>query len=134
MEESDPRAVAHDRSGPAIRLDCCVARTIGFCSVLLSAARAGFTQVRTGSGEGIRHRYGLGGTTYCERNSQVASTNPANCPRVVVAAEEFHELGTARCRTAGQCCTSGCGELAWGFAFGRACGRPSCGTVHRPAA
>src|SRR5258708_7253076 len=29
MGESDPRAVAHDRSGPAVRLDCSVARTLG---------------------------------------------------------------------------------------------------------
>src|SRR5258707_15782264 len=133
MEESDPRAVADHRNGPAIRLDCSVARTIGFCSVLPSAAGAGFTQDGTGGGEWGRRRHGLGGVTDCRRDSQVDCTDPANCARVVVAAEEFHEPGTARCRIAGQGCTSGCGELAWGFAAGRAFGRPSCGAIHRLA-
>lgn len=30
-----------------------------------------------------------------------ARTDPANCPRVVVAAEEFHEPWTVRCSTTG---------------------------------
>ena len=63
---------------------------------------------------------------------KVARTDPSNCARVVVAAKEFHEPGTARCRAAGQCCP-GSGELAWGFASGRAFDRPSCGIVHRLA-
>src|SRR2546430_7946685 len=54
MGESDPRAGADDRSGPAILLDCRVARTIGFCSVLPSAAGAGFAQAWIGSGERVR--------------------------------------------------------------------------------
>src|SRR6266849_6012827 len=138
MGESDPRAVADDRSGPAIRLDYGVARAIGFCSVLPCAAGAGFTQAGMGGGKRVRRRHGCGGATDCRRGSQVARTDPANCARVVVAAEEFHEPGTARCCIADQCCTSGGGELAWGFAAGRAFGRPSCGTVHglatRPSA
>src|SRR3989442_5946535 len=133
MGESDHRAVANDRSGPAIRLDCSVAHTIGFCSVLPSAAGAGFTQAWTGGGERVRRRHGLSGATDCRRDSQVACTDLANCARVVVAAEEFPEPGTVRCRTDGQCCTSGCRELTRGPAVDRAFGKPSCGTVRRLA-
>src|SRR5260221_8163454 len=134
MGESDPRAVAHDRSGPAVRLDCSVARTIGFCSVLPSAAGAGFAQAGTGRGERVWRRHRRCGTTDCGRDSQVARTNPANCARVVVAPQEFPEPKTACRRTTGQCWASSCGELAWGFAPGRTFGRPSFGTVRRLAA
>src|SRR5713226_3090618 len=133
MGESDAGAVADDRRGCAIRLDCSGARTIGFSSVLPRAAGAGFTQAGMGGGERVWRRHGLSGATDCRRDSQVACTNPANCEGVVVTAEEFHEPGTARCRTAAQCCASGCCDLAWGFAARRAFGRPSCGTVRRLA-
>src|SRR5216683_5633436 len=134
MGESDPRAVAHDRSGPAVRLDCSVARTIGFCSLLPSAAGTGFAQAGMGSGERVWRRHGRCGTTDCGRDSQVARTNPANCARVVVAAEEFPKLRTACRRTTGQCCASSCGELTSGFAPGHTFGRPSYFTVRRLAA
>src|SRR5713226_8186191 len=133
MGESDPGAVADDRSGPALRLDCGLLRATGLSAVFPRAAGAGFAQAGMGSGERVRGWRGLGGAPDCRRKSQVACTDPANCARVLVAAEEFRELGTARCRIARQCCTSGCSELARGFAAGRAFGRPSCGTVHRLA-
>src|SRR5713101_1391032 len=133
MEEADPRAVADDRSGSAICLDCSVARTFRFCSVLPRAARTGFTQVGFGGGKRVRRQHGCSGTTDCGRDSQAAGTDLAGCARVVVAAEEFHEPGTARCRIAGQRCTSGCSKIAWGFAVGRSFGRPSYGAAHRLA-
>jgi pimeloyl-ACP methyl ester carboxylesterase len=49
--------------------------------------------------------------------------------RVVVAAEEFYNPGTARCHLASQCRTSGFGELARRSAAGRPLGRPSSGPV-----
>src|SRR5215470_5031330 len=133
MEEADPRAVAGDRSGSAIRLDCSVARTIRFYSVLPRSAGTGFTEAGIGRGERVRRRHGCSGTTDCGRDSQAAGTDLASCACVLVAAEKFLELGTACRRIAGQCSTSGCGELAWGLAAGRAVGRLSCGTVHRLA-
>src|SRR5229473_6370334 len=133
MGESDPGAVADDRIGLAIRLDCSVARTTRFCSVLPRAAGARFTHAWMGSGARVRRWHGLSGATDCGRDSQVACIDPAGCEGVVVAAEEFHEPRTARCGIAGQRCTSGCGELARGFAVGRAFWKPSCRTLHRLA-
>src|SRR5712692_203671 len=110
MEEADPRAVANDRSGSAICLDCSVARTFRFCSVLLRAARTGFTQAGLGGGKRVRRQHGCSGTTDCGRDSQAAGTDLAGCACVVVAAEKFLELGAVCCRIAGQRCTSRCAE------------------------
>src|SRR5258708_33608852 len=103
MGESDPRAVAHDRSEPAIRLDCGLAGATGFSAVLPSAAGAGFTPPGMGSGARVRRRRGRSDTTYCGRDSQAAGTGLAGCERGVGAAEEVDEPGTARCRTGGEC-------------------------------
>src|SRR5713101_9524942 len=115
VEESHRGSVADDRSRPAIRLDCRLAGTIGVCPVLPRAAGAGFTQDGRGGGECVRRRGGRSGATDCGRDSQVANTDSAGCARVVVAAEEFLEPGTARCCTPGQCRTSSYDELARGL-------------------
>jgi hypothetical protein len=133
MEEAAPRAVTDDRTGSAIGLDCSMARTTGFCSVLPRAACEGFAQAGMGSGERVRRRHGLSGATDCRRDSQVAPTDRVSCSCAVAAAEEFREPGTAPCRIACQRCTSGCGDLAWGLAVGRAFGKPPSGTGRRLA-
>src|SRR5260370_9372104 len=112
MGESDPGAVADDRSGPALRLDCGLLRATGLSAVLPRAAGAGFAHAGMGSGERVRGWRGLGGATDCRRDSQVACTDPANCARVLVAAEKFRGRGTFSCRIALQCCTTRCTELA----------------------
>jgi len=93
MEEADPRAVANDRSGSAKRLDCRVARTIRFCSVLPRSAGTGLP----GLGWAAASAFGVGTAaavqTDCGRDSQAAGTDLAGCACVVVAAEKFLELG-----------------------------------------
>ncbi len=69
MGESNPDAVAHKRSGPAIRLDCGLARTIGGCSVLPRPACSGFAQAGMGSSERVRRRHRSCGTTDSRRDS-----------------------------------------------------------------
>src|SRR5262249_35431598 len=99
---------------------------VRFCLAGLARGSLRVGQAGTGGGEHVRRRHGRSGTTDCGGDSQVARTDPSDCARVVVAAKEFHEPGTARCRAAAQCCPGSSGELAWGFASGRAFDRPSC--------
>src|SRR5258708_3835132 len=107
-----------------------VARAVSYDRAGHGWSGRGLASAGMGGDECVRRRRILGSATDRGRDSQAARTDLAGRARIMVAAEEFHEPGTIHRGAACQCCASGCGGLAWGFATGRAFGRPPCGAVH----